>query len=210
MWILRITIRRFVCHHGGFCAGSVYTAEKGMTYSNKIWVKSDILAPVAIEFDQAGSLRLPMGRRFRAGWTYAISDGVAVACKGAAQERPGATGTAIRNAISRLNLPQLTAQQAYGYAALFRPWCSKKGDRVLRATFYQPARRFPMPMGAGAGRRTLAWPENPGRKAGLGQKPACGLPFAKGRSNFFCFGGLTKIGKLIIIKMRLVLNLRKG
>ena len=127
-----------------FASGSVYTAEKGMTYSNKIWVKSDILAPVAIEFDQAGSLRLPDGQTVSGGldvrYYQTASPWLA---KVLAQELARRDWHSNQKRYQPLDLPQLTAQQAYGYAALFPTVVLQKGDRVLRATFYQTGAQIP-------------------------------------------------------------------
>jgi hypothetical protein len=91
-----------------------------------------------------GSLRLPDGQTVSGGldvrYYQTASPWLA---KALAQELARRDWHSNQKRYQPLDLPQLTAQQAYGYAALFPTVVLQKGDRVLRATFYQTGAQIP-------------------------------------------------------------------
>jgi hypothetical protein len=114
---------------------------------NKISVKSDILAPTVIDFNQTGSVKLSDGKTLQGGLSVEYYETVSPwLAKQIASEMVRYDKIENRKYFSEMETPNVDADAIYAYSAIFPTVVIVDGCKVMRVEFYQTSGDYEMPL----------------------------------------------------------------
>jgi hypothetical protein len=128
-------------------ADGEFIPDDWFDYMNKISVKSDILAPTVIDFNQTGSVKLSDGKTLQGGLSVEYYETVSPwFSKQIASEMVRYDKIENRKYFSEMETPNVDADAIYAYSAIFPTVVIVDGCKVMRVEFYQTSGDYEMPL----------------------------------------------------------------